>query len=234
MDMSARHLEGPRERPMPFADLRADEEVVRRVLDGDTASFELIMRRYNQRLFRVIRSIVGNEAEAEDVMQETYLRAFKNLRQFEGRSAFSTWLTRIAVYEATARRRKQRRLRLVAPGQAETGAFASAATPRDAAQEANLNELRHVLASAVDALPTDLRLVFTLRMVERLSTDQTAECLNLSTSNVKVRLHRARSLLRAGIDQRIGEETRRLYVFDGEHCDRVVRNVLERLSRERS
>lgn len=222
------------EPPEPSTEAVADEEVVRRVLDGDTASFELIMRRYNQRLFRVIRSIVSDEAEAEDVMQEAYLNAYKHLRQFEGRSAFSTWLTKIAVYEATARRRKDRRFRLVVPGNAETDAMGSSSLDRDAAQEASLNELRHLLASAVDALPPDLRLVFTLRMVEGLSTNQTAECLNLTPSNVKVRLHRSRSALQAWIDNRIGEEVRQLYVFAGEHCDRVVQTVLERLTRDHS
>ena len=90
-----------------------DEEIVERVLRGDHASFELIMRRYNQRLFRVARSIIGEDSEAEDIVQEAYFRGYQHLGQFEGRSLFSTWLTKIAVHEATARRRKQRRLRLM-------------------------------------------------------------------------------------------------------------------------
>src|SRR5690606_14379414 len=150
----------------------ADEEIVRRVLDGDTAAFELIMRRYNQRLFRVIRSIVGGAAEAEDIMQEAYLRAYEHLGQFAGRSQFSTWLTKIAVHAATARRRERSRLRLVAPDQAETDAMVPPSSDRDAVEEASLKELRHVLAAALDTLPSDLRLVFTLRVVERLSTEQ--------------------------------------------------------------
>jgi len=221
------------EYPAATPDALADEEIVRRVLDGDTASFEMIMRRYNQRLFRVVRGIVGGDAETEDVMQETYLRAYEHLGQFEGRARFSTWLTRIAVYEAIARRRRRRRLRLVAPEQPETDAMAPLSTDRDAVDEASLKELRHVLAAALDALPPDLCVVFTLRMVERLSTEQTAECLDLTPANVKVRLHRARVALRNWIDHRIGEEARRLYVFAGEDCDRVVRNVLGRISRRR-
>jgi len=232
MNRRAGTCDEPGESPGLFKEDLEDVEVVLRVLEGDVAAFELIMRRYNQRLFRVIRSIVDDEAEAEDIMQEAYLRAFEHLRQFEGRSAFSTWLTKIAVYEATARRRKQRRLRLVAPGNVEVDAMGSPSHNRDAAQEACLNELRHVLTSAVDALPPDLRLVFTLRMIEGLSTNQTAECLSLTPSNVKVRLHRSRSMLQSWIDQRIGEEVRQLYVFAGEHCDRVVQTVLERLTRD--
>ncbi|WP_406694737.1 RNA polymerase sigma factor [Singulisphaera sp. Ch08] len=234
MNLFAESRGEPVESPENTAEALVEEEVIRRVLDGDTASFEWIMRRYNQRLFRVVRSIVGDEAEAEDVMQEAYLHAYEHLRQFEGRSAFSTWLTKIAVYEATNRRRKLRRLRLVAPGHAETDAMTSSSINRDATQEASLNELRHLLASAVDALPPDLRLVFTLRMVEGLSTLQTAECLSLTPSNVKVRLHRSRSALQSWIDNRIGEEVRRLYVFAGEHCDRVVQKVLERLAQDRA
>jgi RNA polymerase sigma-70 factor (ECF subfamily) len=209
-----------------------DEAVVRLVLDGDAAAFELIMRRYNRRLFRVARGIVGDDAEADDVLQEVYLRAFRHLRQFEGRSTLSTWLTRIAVHEAVARRRARHRLRTVAPGQSGIR-LASTSPARDGAEEASLEELRCVLSDAVDALPIDLRAVFTLRMVERLSTHETAECLNLTPSNVKVRLHRSRALLRSWIDRRIGEETRKLYEFDGPRCDRIVRRVLERLVPER-
>jgi len=205
-----------------------DEEIVHRVLEGDTASFELIMRRYNQRLFRVVRSIVGGETETEDVMQETYLRAYEHLGQFESRSLFSTWLTRIAVHEATARRGKHRRLRLAATDSPGVG---QPAAGRDAVEEASLKELGHVLAAAVDALPAELRVVFTLRVVERLSTEQTAESLELTPANVKVRLHRARLALQSWIDRKIGEEARRLYMFAGEDCDRVVWKVLERIGR---
>lgn len=208
-----------------------DEEIVHRVLEGDTASFELIMRRYNQRLFRVVRSIVGGETETEDVMQEAYLRAYEHLDQFEGRSQFSTWLTRIAVYEATARRRKHHRLRLASTDR--TGLI-QPAVGRDAEEEASLKELGRVLAAAVDALPTELRIVFTLRMVERLSTEQTAESLELTPANVRARLHRARRALQSWIDRKIGEEARRLYVFAGEDCDRVVRKVLGRIGRRAS
>lgn len=208
----------------------SDEEIVRRVLEGDTGSFELIMRRYNQLLFRVARSIVGDDSEAEDVLQEAYLRAFKHLDRFEGRSLFSTWLTKIAVHEAMGRRRRQRRLQIVAPYDTGEDAVHSYPIDRDGLEEASLKELRHLLVDAVDALPPDLRIVFTLRMVEQLSTEQTAECLSLTPSNVKVRLHRARSALQKWIDHRIGEESRRLFAFDGAHCDRVVRGVLERLA----
>jgi RNA polymerase sigma-70 factor (ECF subfamily) len=206
-----------------------DDDVVRRVLGGDIASFELIMRRYNQRLFRVARGIVGDDGEAEDVVQEAYLRAFEHLAQFEGRSRFSTWLTRIAVHEASARLRRRRRLRVVDLHEAEALTAADATLLDEAGEQAGMRELGDVLRQAVDELPPDSRTVFTLRLVEGLSTDEVAECLGLSAENVKVRLHRARSRLRQKIEQRLGTEVRRLYQFDGERCDRIVSSVLSRL-----
>jgi RNA polymerase sigma-70 factor (ECF subfamily) len=203
------------------------------VLGGDDASFELLMRRYNQRLFRVARGMLGDDAEAEDAVQEAYVQAYEHLRQFEGRSRFSTWLTKIAVYEASARRRKRRRLRIIGLSDDETHPMASPPTHRDVVEQASQQELRQVLAGAVDALPAELRVVFTLRMVERLSTNQTAECLAITPANVKVRLHRARGLLRSWIDNRIGEEARLLYQCAGDRCDRIVAKVGERLARAR-
>jgi RNA polymerase sigma-70 factor, ECF subfamily len=208
-----------------------DEEIVQRVIAGDIGLFELILRRYNQRLFRVARSIIGEDNEAEDIVQEAYVHAFQNLRQFEGRSLFSTWLTKIAVYEATARRRKRRRLSLVDVGSdTEIDSMAAPSNGPDASDAASQNELRSVLANAVDALPTDLRTVFTLRVVEHLNTEEAADCLSLTPANVKVRLHRARLQLRSWIDRRIGKESRELYMFDGQRCDRIVQNVMSRIA----
>ena len=206
----------------------ADVEVIDRVRSGDTAAFELIMRRYNQRLFRVARSIVGEDMEAEDVVQEAYISAFKNLHQFQSRSAFATWLTKIAVYAASARQRKQHLFRRAATEFAIDPMNNHSQT--DAATEASRRELGNVLAQAVDALPDDLRTVFTMRMVEQMDTDEVAECLELTPANIKVRLHRAKLRLRCWIDNQIGHEARQLYLFDGQRCDRIVANVLARIS----
>jgi RNA polymerase sigma-70 factor (ECF subfamily) len=208
----------------------ADEDIVRRVLAGDVASFELIMRRYNQRVFRIVRSILGDDDEAEDVVQEAYVRAYEHLGRFEGRSKFSTWLTRIAVHEATARRRRRRRLRLVDLHDAETVRMQPLSNDTNTPDEIGSAELGGVLRQAIDGLPAELRVVFTARLVEGLDTSEAAECLGLTEANVKVRLHRARSLLRERIDERMGTEVRRLYQFDGERCDRIVRRVMERLA----
>lgn len=208
-----------------------DDEIVRRVLAGDVASFELIMRRYNQRLFRVARSILGDDGEAEDVVQEAYLRAYEHLGEFEGRSSFATWLTRIAVYEASARRRRRQRMRVVDLHETEAMGMGSFSDADQVFDEASTRELGDVLREAVEQLPPDSRVVFTLRLVEGLSTEDAAECLGLSPENVKVRLHRARARLRETIEHRLGREVRRLYQFDGERCDRIVRSVMSRLPR---
>jgi RNA polymerase sigma-70 factor (ECF subfamily) len=206
-----------------------DDEIVRRVQAGDVAAFEILMRRYNQRLFRVARGILGNDAEAEDVVQEAYVRAFQHLQQFAGRSQFSTWLTKIAVYESLSRRRAQHRLQLIDGG--EIDSMPVNKTTADAAETASRRELAHVLADAVDSLSPDLRAVVALRMIENLSTAETAACLDLTEANVKTRLHRAKLELRSWIDDRLGEEVRQLYAFDGHRCDRIVERVFARIAK---
>jgi RNA polymerase sigma-70 factor (ECF subfamily) len=206
----------------------SDEEVVARVLAGDVSLFEILMRRYNQRLFRVARSILADDAEAEDVTQEAYMRAFRELAAFRGEALFSTWLTRIACHEALARARKRRRLVGLAPD-------ASGEPPDPPSEdfgperEMENRELQNVLRKAVEALPEPLRTVFCLRDIEGLSTEETADALGLSTENVRVRLHRARRSLRQTLDDRIGREVRRLYLFDGPRCDRIVAGVFARI-----
>ncbi|HYG61248.1 MAG TPA: RNA polymerase sigma factor [Thermoanaerobaculia bacterium] len=208
----------------------SDEEVVARVLAGDTSLFEILMRRYNQRLFRVARGIVTDDAEAEDVTQDAYVRAFRDLASFRGEARFSTWLTRIACHEALARARKRRRLVSIGgdePPEPPTE------TPGPEKELAN-RELHAILREAVEILPDPLRSVFCLREIEGLSTEETADALGLTVENVRVRLHRAKRSLRERLDQRIGDEVRRLYLFDGARCDRMVENVFARIDRPAS
>lgn len=210
-------------------DSLTDEAIVERVKNGDLASFELVMRRYNQRIFRIVRSIVVDENEAEDVVQETYVRAFEHLNQFEGRALFSTWLTKIAVHEALTRRKKQRRLQLFDSSDPESYLMSQNASDNDVVDQVSSNELRVMLAVEVDQLPADERVVFTMRLVEGVSTRETARCLELTESNVKIRLHRARQQLRKRIDDRIGSEARMLFQFAGVRCDRIVKSVFEQI-----
>lgn len=194
---------------------------------GDEASFSLLMRRHNQRLFRLARAVVRDAREAEDVVQEAYVRAFTHLDRFEGRARFATWLSRIALHEALARVRRVRRFAAVE--KEVTLSDLPAARPPGPEEQAANRELASALAAAVDGLPESHRAVFVLREVEGLSTAETAGVLGLSEPNVKVRLHRARAALRSDLERRLGGEVPRLWSFAGERCDRVVTAVLARL-----
>ncbi|MGE5205834.1 MAG: RNA polymerase sigma factor [Chlamydiota bacterium] len=208
----------------------SDEEVVARVLAGETALFEIIMRRYNQRLYRVAYSILRNDAEAEDVMQDAYVRAYQHLDQFAGRARFSTWLTRIAVHEALARAQRRSRLQeLDAEPYGGNMTPLSSTTP-DPEQQASDRELVALLQSAVLALPPAYRSVLMLRDIEEMSTADTAEALELTEENVKVRLHRARALLRRELFARAGEQRSQTFPFMGARCDRMVEAVMRRIA----
>jgi RNA polymerase sigma-70 factor, ECF subfamily len=210
----------------------SDEEAVARVRAGDTELFELPMRRYNQRLFRVIRSVIVSDAEAEDVLQEAWLRAFEHLDQFASKAAFSTWVTRIALYEALARVRKGKRFTALEnnDGEIMTEAEHSVMNSDDPEKQAMRGELGRALQSAVDRLPEAYRSVFVLREVEHLSTVETAQCLSLSEEAVKTRLHRSRALLRRELETWMEPVLSEAYAFMGERCDRVAAKVMERIT----
>jgi len=209
-----------------------DEEIVDRVRGGETALYEIIMRRYNQRLYRVARAIVRDDGEAEDVMQDAYVRAYEHLDQFARRAPFSTWLTRIAVHEALARLRHRNRTQQISDGEHEGEFVMSLAEPSlDPEQKASKAELGHLLEEALLALPENFRSVIMLRDVEELSTLETAEALEITEENVKIRLHRGRALARGWLFQRVGARAKDAFPFMGARCDRVVQKVLERLLR---
>jgi RNA polymerase sigma-70 factor (ECF subfamily) len=209
----------------------SDEEVVKRVLDGETALYELLMRRHNQRLYRVARAILRDDAEAEDVMQDAYVRAYQNLASFEGRAKFVTWLTRIAVHEALTRSRRRLRFQAFDPADESNGEIMQSppSSTRSPEQQAYDRELAAVLEKAVLSLSEDHRLVFVLRDVEGMTTEETAHCLNLTEENVKVRLHRARAGLRKRLYRVAGATASRCFQFHAVRCDRVVKNVFATL-----
>jgi RNA polymerase sigma-70 factor (ECF subfamily) len=211
-----------------LSDALSDDEIVARVLAGETALFELIMRRYNQRIYRTVRGIVRDESDAEDVMQQAYVNAFASLRQFAGRASLATWLTRIAINEALARVRP-RGLRIAAEvdevemDQIET-------TAPDPEQQAVTSQMSRTVEAEISALPERYRSVLMLREIEGLSTSETAECLGVAEDVVKTRLHRARSVLRDNLYRRAGLTFDRLFTFGQSRCDVLVAKVLAMLS----
>jgi RNA polymerase sigma-70 factor (ECF subfamily) len=205
----------------------SDEEVVERVREGDVALFEVIMRRYNERLYRTARAVLGSDDDTDDVVQQSYVSAFQHLAQFEGRSRFSTWLTRIVLNEAYARARKRGRL-VQAPWDSEEPIVAEPSSPGPSPETAAARgELRGLLEDAIETLPMPYRVVFVMRSVEMLSTAETAACLDLSEEAVKTRLHRAHGLLRRTLCSAIGAETPDLFRFYRPRCDRLVTSVLQ-------
>ena len=208
----------------------SDEQVVTQILAGHTALFEVLMRRHNERLYRAARAVLRDDAEAEDVMQQAYVSAYAHLRQFDGRSAFAIWLTRIAVNEAIRRARHRGRYQPLAD---DAVMLFPTVFPRrttlDPEKHAFTREMRVVLEAAVDALPDGYREVFMLREVEGLSTADTAQCLDVSESVVKTRLLRARAALRRDLIARVGAAAATSFAFLRPRCDRVVAAVLARI-----
>jgi RNA polymerase sigma-70 factor (ECF subfamily) len=231
MDMDALTSDGaPPNSALP------DEEIVRRVRAGDSAVFEILMRRHNQRVYRVVRAVVKDEADVEDVMQQAYINAFTHLHQFEDRSQFSTWLIRIALHEAFGRRRKMQRADTTTARNRfgvddDGGEFMDTLSSPEAGPErqAYAQELHRVLEAAVDTLPETYRTVFMLRDIEGLSTSETGQGLGLGDEAVKTRLHRARVMIRRAVAMRIGEVAAGAFQFHAPRCDRVVWAVLARV-----
>jgi RNA polymerase sigma-70 factor, ECF subfamily len=210
----------------------SDEEIISRVLSGDTAVFEILMRRYNQLAYRSARMILREDAEAEDVMQDAYVRAYQNLGQFAGRAKFSTWLSRIAINEALSRKSRRSLYQEPEPmseGQNQTmDRFASNVPSPE--QQTSLRETRLLLERAIETLPEIYRTVFVLRDVEEMDTAGTAVALDITEETVKTRLHRAHLLLRKQLYVAIGHSSKEAFAFHAVRCDRVVKNVFDRIS----
>jgi RNA polymerase sigma-70 factor, ECF subfamily len=220
----------------PDAPGLSDPDLVERVRAGDAAAFELIMRRHNRRLFRLARSVLRNGAEAEDVVQETYVRAFAKLNDFRGPDGFSAWLARIAYHEALGRVRGWDRVVSLhdyvseSDGDDEIRRVETMTSPHpDPERLTGHGELRRVLEDAIDALPDDFRAVFVLRAVEGMSVAETAEALAIPPETVKTRFHRARHRLQEALGARFDALMPAAFEFGGARCDRIVAAVLARL-----
>lgn len=205
---------------------QSDAVLIQQILAGNTPVFELLMRRYNERVYRAARAIVRDEAEAEDVMQQAYVNAFTHLRQFNGSARFSTWLTRIAINEALARVRRLGRYEAFDDELSNVEPFLSHTPTENPERQAFSRELAGLLEWAIDGLPNGMREVFVLREVEGLSTAEVAECLGVSEDVVKTRLSRGRAQLRRRLMERTGAVAPEAFRFYRPRCDRVVANVL--------
>jgi RNA polymerase sigma-70 factor (ECF subfamily) len=211
----------------PFTPEISDEAVVARVVAGEPELFEMLLRRHNQRVYRVARAVLGDDAQAEDLAQEAWVRAYQHLGEFEGRARFATWLTRIVLYEGWARSRKTRRFEPIGDESETPEEFMSAAP--DPESRALSAEMRTYLESALDSIPESYRVVLVLRDVEELSTAEAAETLGLTENAVKIRLHRARAMVRRELSARVGGGAREAFPFLGQRCDEMVRRVMLRV-----
>ncbi len=219
--------------PLPAADLGlSDEEVVARVRAGEPALYEILMRRYNQLLYRSVRSILRDEGEVEDVLQDAYLAAFQHLDDFAGRSLVSTWLVRIAINKALDRLRRSSRLVGLDGWPEEDLVAQSPPLPvrPDPEAQSSARELARLLAEAIDVLPARYRAVYMLREVEGLDTREAAACLDLPEATVKTRLHRARARLRDELERLAGTSAGETFSFGAGRCDALVARVLARIT----
>ena len=213
-----------------------DTELPRRIASGDRRAFEQLMRRHNRSLYRTARAILRDDAEAEDAVQEAYLRAYRCLGSFRGDAKLSTWLMRIVANEALGRRRKDGRRTQIVPmfgADVQEHEVEAEIGMRDQDQQDGLAErieLRRLLEAKIDALPDAFRAVFVLRALEELSVDETAEVLGLAPGTVRSRFLRARSQLREALSKEVDLAIADAFAFAGERCDRIVARVLARLA----
>jgi RNA polymerase sigma-70 factor (ECF subfamily) len=228
--MQARNADQPQN-----LDTLDNAELVRLARRRNGDAFRVIMLRHNQRLYRVARSVVQDDSEAEDVVQEAYVRAFASLGQFRGDASLATWLTRITLNEALGRRRRQRPmvglevLDAEPSGESQIIPFPLMPAAVDPERAAAQRQIRHLIEGAIDSLPEIFRVVFVMRDVEDLSIEETADFLGLPPATVKTRLHRARRQLRQALDERLASTLTEAFPFDGKRCRQMADKVLERL-----
>ncbi len=211
-----------------------DATLIAQIRAGDRRAFERMMRRYNRRLYRLARATLRDEAEAQDALQEAYLQAYRSIGQFRGEAALSTWLSRLVLNECLGRRRRSNRrdgvVRIVSSdtdSRIDTVADDRADLPDHAAGRA---QMLGILESKLDDLPEEFRTVFVLRSVEELSVEETATCLGIPEATVRSRHFRAKGLLRESLAREVDLAERDIFEFGGQHCDRIIANVLARLA----
>jgi RNA polymerase sigma-70 factor, ECF subfamily len=213
----------------------ADSVLVGAIAQGDHAAFETLMRRYNGKLFRIARSIVKDDSDAEDVLQDAYMDAYRHIDDFRGDSQVATWLTRIVINQALMRLRKEKRRSVIVPfrepgsGEAERAEVDVADRTTESPSSRLLRgEIRRILERRIDELPLSFRTVFIMREVEDMSVEETAEALGIAPATVRSRLFRARALLRESLAREMDMATVDVFAFAGARCDRIVAAVLLR------
>jgi RNA polymerase sigma-70 factor (ECF subfamily) len=214
----------------------SDADLVRLVLRKDAAAARALMQRYNRRLYRVARGVVRDDSEAEDVLQEAYLRAFSGLADFRGESSLSTWLTRIVLNQALQRLRRRTDVPVSDIDQdaerrgAEVIPFPASQSTIDPERAMAQQQLCQLVERAIDELPCEFRTVLMARVIEGMSVEETAAAFDLQPETVKTRLHRARRLLKQALAEHIGPHFGDLFPFAGQRCDRITNAVIERLN----
>ncbi|TPK70075.1 RNA polymerase sigma factor [Mesorhizobium sp. B2-3-14] len=218
--------------PAVAESLSGDMQLVHRALTRDPDAFRAIMKVYNQRLYRIARGILRNDAEAEDVVQEAYVSAFASLAAFRGQSTLATWLSRIVINEALGRLRKRRRtVEMPADPEARIIRFPLKSND-DPERTMAQRQILALVERATDSLPDIYRMVFVARVIEGLSMEETADLLGVRPETVKTRLHRARALLRKALDDEIGPVLLDAFPFAGRRCERLTQAVMGRLGFE--
>jgi RNA polymerase sigma-70 factor (ECF subfamily) len=215
----------------PLSGRPSDNELVSRILAGDTTAMETLMRLHNRTLYRTARAILRDDGEAEDAVQEAYLRAYRALATFRGESKLSTWLVRITANEALMRRRRNSRPAPIEPieGHADSVEHGEIGFASEPESEAQRSEMRRLLEARIDALPKAYRAVFVLRALEELTVEETAHALEIPQATVRTRYFRARRLLRESMASDVDTSLEGAFAFAGPRCDRIVREVSARL-----
>ncbi len=221
--------------PRPASAGLAEAELVQRARARDEAAVRAIMQSNNRRLYRLARGILRNDSEAEDVVQEAYVRAFTHLNDFRGESSLSTWLSRITMNEALGRLRRERpsvELSTLPESpalEAQIIQFPLSSVSADPEKSMAQREIQLVVERAIDELPEAFRIVFITRVIEGMNVEETAEILKLKPETVKTRLHRARAMLRDNVEKKIGPVVMEAFPFAGKRCERLTETVLKRL-----
>ncbi len=201
--------------------------IIEKVLNGEVELFEILMRRYNELLYRTLRSYITIEADVEDTLQDTYIKAYEKLYQFKNEALFSTWLIRIGINEALQRKRKSPKYKIVALEQDEHVLQIEDQNIMNPERSTNYKESSRFMEKALDTLPEKYKIVFMLREVEGLGITEISECLDISISNVKVRLHRARTMLKEAILEITDYSN--IFEFGNAKCDKVVAYVMNHI-----